>query len=262
MDLRPRRITRSVAPVLQELESRRPLIVTRELLGAILGEVDSHLTATTAASRLLQQGWFLPLRTRGAWEFVPGEVAGRLHSGESFIELRAQIAKDPQAPVAVAFMSAVWELGHANHQPTVQTFAHKPDWNPPRALADYVAVSYDWRLPCVDRGGIPVWQPATAIVAMATLPRFQHDWSNADEWLPRTLDAADQQGIMREAHGRSTAALARLGYLAEWGGDHLTAASIRSQLPTKLPVTYLGPRSVRGKWNKKWRLYDSVLPMR
>jgi hypothetical protein len=65
---------------------------------------------------LVRLGWLLRLRKRGTWEFAPAARAGRYSSGDSWIELRALLEHERCAPVAVAFDSAVWELGHSTHK--------------------------------------------------------------------------------------------------------------------------------------------------
>lgn len=100
------------------------------------------------------------------------------------------------------------------------------------------------------------------VVAAADRPDVHGDWSNADEWLPDTMRAAAPEAVCTEAEGRPTAALVRLGYLAEWSGCHDIAARIEGMLPARLPVTYFGSRRRRGRWVKRWRLYDSMLALR
>jgi len=68
--------------------------------------------------------------------------------------------------------------------------------------------------------------------------------------------------VLKEARGRSGTALARLGYLAEWAGRNDIADQIEELLPSQMPVTYLGPREIRNRWNKRWRVYDAILPVR
>jgi hypothetical protein len=148
------------------------------------------------------------------------------------------------------------------HPPARPTLAHEPGWRPPVALGDATTVTYSWRLPVADRTGLPVWQPATTVVALAEMPRWQLDWANADTWLPETMRAAARQDIMMEADGRPTATQVRLAYLAEWSGRHDVVEELRPNLPESLPVTYLGPRHSRGRWIPEWRIYDALLPER
>ncbi len=251
-----------LAPLLQEFELRRPKVVTKRLLDEVILASGWNKSARDASDRLVREGWLLPLRSREAWEFVPASRAAAVSSGDPWIELRALLARKPDTPVAVAFASAVWELGYSNHQPDRETFAHSPAWRPPTSLDRMRSVSYEWVLPTWDKEGLPVWQPATTIVAAATRPSSQDDWSNADTWLPETMRATTPEEILAEAEGRGTAAITRLSYFAEWSGRHDVVERLRPTLPKELPVTYLGPRKPRGRWVNRWRLYDSLLPER
>lgn len=256
-----RTVPSSLAPVVEELELRQPAVVTRSLLSEIASCTDTRMKPDELVDRLVRLGWLLPLRKRGTWEFAPAARAGRLRSGDAWIELRALLAHEPEAPVAVAFESAVWELGHSSHQPTIPVLAHRRGWRPPRAL-DARAVTFDWHLPTKDRRSLPVWTEATIVVAAANRPSAQGNWANADDWLPGAFRAAVADDVLAEARGRSVSTLARLGYLAEWAGRDDIADQVEELLPARLPVTFLGPRDRRDRWSRRWHVYDALLPDR
>lgn len=249
----------SLAPVVEELELRQPAVVTRSLLTEILAQTQASLRPETAAERLVRLGWLLPLRTRGAWEFAPAARAGRYRAGDPWIELRALLTHDPYAPVAVAFESTIWELGHSSHQPDRPVLAHRRGWRPPSSLG-VRAVTFDWRVPTKTVRGLPVWTEATILVAAAERPAAQGNWGNAEDWLPDTFRAAPAEDLLREAGGRRTSTLTRLGYLAEWAGRNDIAEEIEALLPSRLPVTFLGPRDRSAQWSRRWRVYNSLLP--
>lgn len=241
---------------------RQPQIVTTTLLQDILGRTNSRLDIRDAADRLTRARWLIPLRTRRAWEFAPAARAAPVGSGDSWIEMRALLHREPGAPVAVAFASAVWELGYAMRPPGRHTYAHRPGWRPPRALDDMHSVTYDWRLPAADRNGLPVWQAATVVVAIAAHPARHRDWANAESWLPEIMHAAAVDDVLTEATGRSVATLARLGHLARWSQQHDAADAVKDLLPAERGVTYLGPRDGEGVWHPEWRVYDAYLSPR
>lgn len=259
--MKTRKVPSSLAPVVEELELRQPAVVTRELLREIVSSGAGRLSPDVVADRLVRYGWLLPLRKRDAWEFAPAARAGRFGSGDPWMELRALLEHDPDAPVAIAFESAVWELGHSSHQPTAQVLAHRRGWRPPDAL-DARAATFDWRLPNRSVRRLPVWTEPTIVVAAAARPAVQGNWANADDWLPNTFKAATPEDVVTEARGRSVSTLARLGYLAEWSGRSDIADDVAALLPVRLPVTFLGPRAHRDRWNKRWRVYDALLPDR
>jgi hypothetical protein len=256
-----RPVPASLAPVVEELELRQPAVVTRSLLAEILAQTQVSLAPAAAAERLVRLGWLLPLRTRGAWEFAPAARAGRYRAGDPWIELRAVLAHSPDVPVAVAFESAVWELGHSSHQPDRPVLAHRRDWHPPRSLG-VRAVTFDWRVPTKTVRGLPLWTEATILVAAAERPAAQGNWGNADDWLAGTFRAATSADLLTEAEGRRTSTLARLGYLAEWATRDDVGEEIKTLLPSQLPVTFLGPRDRRAQWSGRWHVYDSLLPRR
>lgn len=262
--MKTRRIPSSLASVVQGLELRQPNVVTRALLSEIAEEVQTKVPVDALAERLVRSGWLLSLRTRDAWEFAPAANAGPYGSDDPWIELRAILRHRPDAPVAVAYESALWEYSYTTHQPTKPVLAHRRSWRPPRALSART-VSYDWRLPPTARRGLPVWQPATTLVAAADRPSAQGDWANADEWLPAAFHATTAVDILIEADERKKATLTRLGYLAEWSDRYDIADAIEERLLDKekpLPVVFLGPRDTHGLWVNRWRLYDALLPKR
>jgi hypothetical protein len=241
---------------------RQPVIVTRTMLAEIVSRLGTGVPTHAAIERLVRFGWLLPLRTRGAWEFAPAARAGPIGSGDPWVELRAVLANEPTAPVAIACESAVWELGHTSHQPTIPVLGHRPGWTFPIALP-IRAVSFDWRLPARSIRGLPMWTEATIVVAAAHRPAAQGDWANADEWLSETFRAADRTSVVAEAAGRNISTLARLGYLAEWSGREDIASDVAALLPSsESRVTYLGRRDRPQRWIHKWRVYDSLLPER
>ncbi len=254
-----RSIPPSLARVVEELELRQPTVVTRELLRTLGGEAGAPVEPDVVAERLVRLGWLLPLRKRDAWEFAPAARAGRIGAGDPWIELRALLAHQPDAPVAVAFESAVWELGHSSHQPTRPVLARRRGWRPPTAL-DVRTVTFDWRLPVRTLRALPVWTEPTILVAAAERPAAQGNWGNADDWLPGTVRAAALGDVLAEAEGRRVSTLARLGYLAEWADRADLADEIEALLPSRLPVTFLGPRDRKARWSRRWGVYDAILP--
>ncbi len=259
--LQTRSLPDSLSQVVQELELRQPPVVTRALLRQIASEAGTGLTEDTVAERLVRLGWLLPLRKRGAWEFAPAARAGRYSSGDPWLELRALLEQEADAPVAVAFESAVWEQGHSTHQPAQPVLAHRRGWRAPEALGVRL-VTFEWRLPTGRIRGLPVWHEATVLVAAAERPAAQGNWANADDWLPETFRAVTPDDVLAEAASRKVSTLARLGYLAEWSGRGDVADEIEALLPGRLPVTSLGPRDRRDRWSSRWHVYDALLPER
>jgi hypothetical protein len=123
-------------------------------------------------------------------------------------------------------------------------------------------VTFDWHVPAKTVRGLPVWTQATILVAAAERPAAQGNWGNAEDWLSDTFRAAPIEELLREAEGRRTSTLVRLGYLAEWAGRKDIADRVEALLPSRLPVTSLGSRDRRAQWSRRWHVYDSLLPGR
>ncbi len=259
--MKTRALPTSLARVVEELELRQPTVVTRSLLREISAKAELRLNDNSLAERLVRHGWLLPLRQHDAWEFAPAARAGRYSAGDPWIELRALLEHYPDAPVAVALESAVWELGYSTHQPTQPVLGHRSDWRPSRTLGART-VKYDWKLPTRLINGLPVWSESTTIVAAAERPAAQGNWANADDWLLQTFRAATPDQIISEAEHRNVSTLARLGYLAEWSGQDDIADEIEALLPARPPVTFFGARDRPARWISRWRVYDSNLPTR
>lgn len=257
-----RSLPASLAPIVEELELLQPAVVTRARLAEIAAGKGIRLDSAAIAERLVRHGWLLPLRKRNTWEFAPAARAGPIRSGDAWIELRALLQHDPSAPVAIAFESAVWELGYSTQKPTTPVLAHRRGWRPPRSLSDVRSITFDWRLPTAEFRGLPGWQPATIVVAAANRPAAQGNWRNADDWLPETFRATTPDDVVAEAFDRGTPTLARLGYMAEWSGRYDIADRIAQLLPGRPPVTYFGDRRHRERWIARWRVYDALLPNR
>jgi hypothetical protein len=259
--MKTRTLPRSVARVVEELELRQPTVVTRAQLTEFAANAGVSLAEDALAERLVRLGWLLPLRRRDTWEFAPGARAGRYPSGDPWIEIRALLEHQPDAPVAVAFESAVWEQGHSTHQPARPVLAHRQGWRPPETLGTRM-VKFDWRLPTNAVRGLPVWREATEVVAAAERPAAQGNWANAEEWLPETFRAVTPDDVVAEAAERQASTLARLGYLAEWSAREDVAQRVEALLPGRLPVSFLGSRDRRNRWSRRWHVYDALLPER
>lgn len=103
-----RSVPSSLAPIIEELELRQPKLVTKAYIEALMEERGMNLRPEDVTHRLQMQGWLLSLKTKNAWEFAPASRAGKIGSGDPFIELRATLHHRPDLPVAVAYESAAW----------------------------------------------------------------------------------------------------------------------------------------------------------
>ncbi|MBA4370384.1 MAG: hypothetical protein C0418_02260 [Coriobacteriaceae bacterium] len=255
-----RAIPARVAGVLEELELRRPKLVTVALLADVIATRAAGVAVRYVADTLQRRGWLLPLRTAGAWEFAPAARAGAYGAGDPYIELRATLLRRPGLPIAVAEESAAWLHGLLERRPDREVIAAPRGVAPPKALSEFRCVRIDSHLPAAEVDGLPVWRLETLLVAMAARPSAFRPWATVSEWLPDAFLGAAAADIEIEIQGRSGATLARLGHLARAAGatevERLLAMRSASLDPGPF---YLGPRSRSAVWDPVWRVRDSVL---
>ena len=207
-----RSIPSRFAPVLEALELDQPRVVTIADLDGLATEHGIDLDGTGLAYELRRLGWLLPLRTRGAWEFVPGSRAGRHGAGDRHIELRAALAVDPDFPGALAMESAAVALGLAGRVPEQEVLSLPPGKRLPKALDDWRVVRVAVGPNDVTRiDGLPVWRVETFLVAMATRPDGFQDWPEVTEWLGEAVGRADVAVIRRALVGAPRSVWRRTG---------------------------------------------------
>src|SRR5271156_4313451 len=94
-------ISRAVAALVEQLELDGDVLVTLDRLATVMrhaGLKGDETGARRLAYELQRDGWLGQLRTRHAWEFLPGARGGAYGAGDRFIEFRAQRAVDPKGP--------------------------------------------------------------------------------------------------------------------------------------------------------------------
>src|SRR5680860_518014 len=112
-----RPIPSRLAPVLEALELDQPRVVTADGLAHLARGQGIDIDGVQLAYELRRLGWLIGLRTKGAWEFVPGARAGRFGAGDRYIELRAALAVGAEFQGALAMESAAVALGLAGRVP-------------------------------------------------------------------------------------------------------------------------------------------------
>jgi hypothetical protein len=274
-----RPVPRRLAGVLAELELLAPETVTREDIENAIeaaGGPDGTSAANVEAviDGLRRAGWLLPLRTRGVWEFAPGNRSGAFRSGDPFTELRAALAMRPGWCVAVGMESAAFLRRLAEHPPSPDVVIAPTGTRQVGALRTYRLVRIE--LPntaSADLDDLPVHTIAALLAAMAIVPRGYGDWPNVPTWLPNAVAricAADpepgdggmngESGLRQMLEGASAAAWARAAYLIEIGGQPDASRCLQNMSPTAAtgPV-YLGPRNRPGRYHHRTCVYDSLV---
>jgi hypothetical protein len=249
--------TPALSRLLELLELEQPRVVTRRDIERYADQAGVEWPSKLLLQRLRERGWLLDLKTRGVWEFAPAARAGAYSSGDPLIELRATLARNPDAPFAVAAESAAYLLGYASRRPDPDVVSVSADVTVPPALREYRVVHWQPREPLEHRDQLPVWAPTTLLAFMATKPALYRDWPNAGEWLPRAAAAASADRLCRELNGRPRSSWARAGYLLSVGGKSDSALQILAHAPEGAGPYYLGSRSRPGRHSKTFDVIDS-----
>jgi len=253
-----RGIPKSLAPILEGLELRQPILVTKALLAEIIEERGLELRPEVVAHRLQREGWLLSLRRKDAWEFAPASRAGPIDSGDQFIELRAILKHRPSFPMAIAYESAAWLHNLARRSPDRHVIAIPKDQAIPKTLKSFRITRRCGKLDPIQITDLPIWRIETLIVLMAERPTAYKAWPSAMEWLPEAAAGIEDGLLFDELAGRGRPAWVRTGYLIEAAGNAELAHKIYEQIaPLVKGPYYFGTRRRPGIHNKKWDVRDS-----
>lgn len=253
----PRALPAWLAGVAAELELDRPGIVTPDTIE----EIRERLGVKPSANRIIQglheRGWLLKTGVKGAWEFIPGERAGAIASGDPFLPLHGALEIDSQLGASVALGSALWLLDLADRAPSPPEIALPKGTRVPSGLKrNYRLVHHDARLPSLLIQGVPVHRPATILVHLATKPTDARSWGAILQGLPDLVNAAPEKEIRAELAGRTHAARIRLAYLISGlAPDLIQAIDVRPR-----GKVWFGPRGSLRRHDARWQVADTLLP--
>jgi hypothetical protein len=253
-----RTVPHGLAPLLGLLELEQPRVVTRVLLAEWAWDAGVRWPVDVVVRRLRERGWLLDLSTRGVWEFAPAARAGAFGSGDPFIELRATLARSPEAPYVVAAESAAYAHGLASRPPGREVLGAPVGLRPPQALRGFRLVHWTPRRGCQTKDMLPTWPIATLLAFMAARPALYRDWPNVSEWLARAASATAVVDLVDELDGRARAAWARAAYLLNAGAQPERARGILARAPRGSGPYYLGPRDRPGRHMARFDVIDST----
>ena len=241
-----RSIPTSVAKIVQQLELDGDLLVTVDRLAEVIADVGlshQHADVRALAYDLQRSGWLGPLRTRGAWEFLPGARGGAYGSGDRFIEFRAQQTVDPDWGGVLAMESAASVLGLAQRLPEKEVVALPAHARLPKAL------THDWRSVHVavpTRGvtsidGMKSWNLEGLILGIAARPSAYEDVAGLGQWLPDAIRRVDVDALIAMLETANPATRQRTAYIVgAAGGDDARTAMVTNYPATE--TVWLGPR--------------------
>lgn len=252
-------ITRSVADVVEHLELDGDIVVTVDRLMSVMRQMEMRGDPRRLAYELQRDGWLGRLRTRHAWEFLPGARGGPYSSGDRFIEFRAQLSVDPSWPGVLAMESAASVLGLAQRIPEKEIVA-LPEGEPfPKALTG------DWRhvhIHIPEEGvstinGLPTWDREGLIVGIAVRPSSYKDVAGLGQWLSDSAFDADITKIIHLLEPMGDAIRQRAAYLLSAAASGGAEDIIAAYPPTE--TAWLGPRQAGGYYEPLTRVNDTLL---
>lgn len=212
------------------------------------------------AYELQRGGWFGPLRSRHAWEFLPGARGGAYGSGDRFIEFRAQRENRAGWPGVLAMESSASVLGLAQRIPEREVVALPDGAIFPKAL------SGEWR--CVrvempDEGvglidGLPVWGREALLVGIGQRPSGYKDVAGLGQWLSAFPQEVDVEKVVRLLESMGAPGRQRTAYLLRVLGDRQGAQRVVDVYPP-VATAWLGPREKGGHYDAMTKVSDTVL---
>jgi hypothetical protein len=229
----PRSLPTWLAGVVAELELDRPSVVTREQVEELRTRTGVRAPAHRIIAELHARGWLLKTGAHGTWEFIPGERAGAISSGDPLLDAsdrapdRQEVALPKNTFVPVALKRA------------------------------YRVVHHDARLDPVRIKDLPVHRVATVLVHLVCKPTDVRSWGSVLPALPELLARSPEEGIREELTGRSHAARVRFAYLV---------SGLAPDLVERLDIrpagkVWFGPRGQLRRHSARWQVADTVLPM-
>lgn len=255
-----RTIPPSLAYVVEQLELDGALIVTVADLARLSGPGTSDEAARQVAYELQRAGWLGRLRTRNAWEFLPGARGGPIGSEDRFLEFRARLATDPGWPGVLAMESAATLHGLAQRLPAQEVVALPKDTPLPKAFAG------DWRCVSVDLdpegttriNGLPTWTLDALLVGVAARPSGYRDVAGMGQWLELGAHRADVADVISLLKSQGAATRQRAAYLFLATAFNEKADAVLRAFPPRQPV-WFGPRTAGGHYDGTCMVNDTLL---
>jgi hypothetical protein len=253
-------ITRPVADIIEQLELDGDTIVTVDRLASVMDKVGATGSPRMLAYELQRDGWLGTLRSRGAWEFLPGSRAGSHSSGDRFLEFRAQHALRTGWPGVLAMESSASLLGLAQRIPDREVIALPDDAAFPKAM------NGQWRCVRVEIpnegvtviNDLPTWDREGLLVGIGIRPSGYKDTPGLGQWLSDPPFDVDTDKVLRLLASASAAARQRTAYLLQASGNHEAAHKIiNANPPTE--TAWIGPRSPGGRYDPVTRVSDTRL---
>ena len=251
-----------LAPIVEQLELEQPRVVTLVQITDLVERTDTGGTSSEAretAYELQRRGWLGRLRTMNAWEFIPGARAGAYGSGDRLIELRAQLAVNPQMIIALAMESAAVLQRLAQRTPDKEVVWLPAQRERPKALSQFRVVHVDLPTDAVeDIDQLPVWSVEALLVGIATRPSSYRDLAGLAQWLPDSGPRIDYERLLACLADANTSTKQRVIYLLQLARRLDMAEDLARRFPPTVPVWFGATRS-GGRQDRLSRVMDAEL---
>lgn len=253
-------IARSMADVVEQFELDGDIVVTIERLESVMRRIGMGGEPRRLAYELQRTGWFGQLRSRHAWEFLPGARGGAYGSGDRFVEFRAQRAIRPEWPGVLAMESAAVVLELAHRVPEQEVVALPDDAVFPKALGGewrYVRVELpDEGIGRID--GLPSWNREGLFVGIGVRPSGYKDVAGLGQWLSTSPHEVDAEKVIRLLAPVGAAARQRTAYLLQLAGNFEGALRVVDAYPPE-GTAWFGPRLQGGRYDPLTKVNDTAL---
>lgn len=255
-----RTIGRAASGVVEHLELDGDAVVTVDRLAAVMRQLGLRGDPRTLAYELQRDGWLGRLRTRHAWEFLPGARGGPYGAGDRFIEFRAQQAVDPGWGGVLAMESAASVLGLAQRIPEQEVVSLPAQTPFPKALAA------EWRhvrvdIPdegIADASGLRTWGFEGLLVGIATRPSGYKDIAGLAQWLETSGEKFDETRVARLLSNALPAVQQRSAYLLMLLGNRDGAEWLLNEFRPRV-TAWFGPHEPGGRYEPTSKVNDTLL---
>jgi hypothetical protein len=240
-------LPRRLVGIVEAMEFEQPRVVTLSMLTQLAmatGAAKDAAGAAKVAYWLQELGWLGSVRTKRAWEFIPGSRAGAIGSGDRFIEFRAHLAVHPDWPGVLAMESAASVLGLAQHLPDREVVSLPPSMSLPKALSEWRMVTAAMPAEGLDQHDhMPTWNLEGLIAGIALRPSGYQDLPGLAQWLPDAGSKLRKHELLACLVFAPESVWQRAAYLARVAGAEDVAAAIVNEHPPKHPVWFGATRN-------------------
>ena len=245
------------AMLLGVLSQDRPTVLTRADLLRYIEEVGLRRDPVEVIRTLVELHWLTGTHIKGVWNFLP---PGETTTGDPYLDLRAWLAKDPDARFALAGEAAALHLGYLDRLYDGKVALWMPEGHRPPAgvrplvsivrlaLPDGADFAPSWAL-LRRKGldvndwatGLPAFGPEALLVQLAARPASFGPWADLVAHLPVLTADCDPDRVIALIQGQSMSTWQRTAYLLQAGGRASSADEVFAKRPAgKLAHVIMG----------------------